>query len=162
MLVIRGVEMNRKSSDGAPIVLAVTALTLVMAFTSSGTAAAETYFGTQSGKVSCFTSSNDQKVGGPAAVCQLNAASGFPQSPGCSNGRTWQGCNIVVANPRGQLFWDLGNIAAGPAIHPIVMSYGQTYHGDGWTLSAGSDGTRISNDATGHGVFVSIDNVYGF
>jgi hypothetical protein len=87
---------------------------------------------------------------------------GFPQSPGCSSGGAWQGCNIVVANSRGQLFWDLGNIPAGPGIRPIVMSYGQTYHGDGWTLSAGSDGTRISYDATGRGMFVSIDNVYGF
>jgi hypothetical protein len=154
--------MNRKSLNRAPIFLAATALALVLAFASTGTAAAETYFGTQSGKVSCFTSSNDQKVGAPAAVCQLNAAGGFRQSPGCSNGATWQGCNIVVANTRGQLFWDLGNIPAGPGIRPIVMSYGQTYHGDGWTLSAGSGGTRISNDATGHGMFVSIDNVYGF
>ena len=59
------------------------------------------------------------------------------------------------------MFWDLGNIPAGPDTHEIVMPYGQTYNSDGWTVSAGSDGTRITNNATGHGVFVSIFDVYG-
>jgi hypothetical protein len=154
--------MNRKSTDRAPIFLAAIALAPILAVTSSTTAAADTNFRTESGKVSCFTTLNAQKVEGPAAVCQMNSASGFPQSPGCSDGATSTSCNIVVANTRGQLSWNLGNIPEGPGINPIVMSYGQTYHGDGWTLSAESNGTRISNDATGHGMFVSIDNVYGF
>jgi len=141
------------------------ALGVVLSGTACGNAAAATFYQTQSGKVRCFTSSYEQKVGGPAAVCQTDASDTggvFPQSPGCSNGVSWQGCNIVVSNTRGQLFWDLGDIPAGPGIRPIVMPYGQTFNSDGWTVSAGSDGTRITNDATGHGMFVSIQNTYGF
>ena len=140
-------------------------LAIVLSLMTSGNAAAETYFRAQTGKVRCFTASFDQKVGGPAAVCETYAdetGGSFPQGPPCSDGAAWHTCNIVAANNRGQLFWDLGDIAGSAAIHDILMSYGQTYRADGWTVSSGSDGTRLSNDATGHGVFVGIYNVYGF
>jgi hypothetical protein len=32
----------------------------------------------------------------------------------------------------------------------------------GWTVLPRSDGTRFANDGTGHGMFVSIENVYSF
>jgi hypothetical protein len=32
----------------------------------------------------------------------------------------------------------------------------------GWTILPSSDGTRFTNDGTGHGMFVSIENVYSF
>jgi hypothetical protein len=32
----------------------------------------------------------------------------------------------------------------------------------GWTVLPDSDGTRFTNDATGHGMFVSIENVAAF
>lgn len=129
------------------------------------TANAETYFKTQSGKVRCFTSSYDGKIGGAAAVCETYAdetRGSFPQGPPNYERGNGARSNIVAVNDKGQLHWYLGDIAGSSAIHDIVMSYGQTYHADGWTLAASSDGTRISNDATGHGMFVSIENVYGF
>jgi len=43
-----------------------------------------------------------------------------------------------------------------------VLQYGQTYHINGWTVLPSSDGTTFTNDATGHGMFVSIDNVNSF
>ena len=42
------------------------------------------------------------------------------------------------------------------------MQYCQTYQLNGWTIFASSDGTRLTNDRTGHGMFVSIQNVYSF
>jgi hypothetical protein len=44
----------------------------------------------------------------------------------------------------------------------VVLTYGQTYHIQGWTIDPNSDGTRFTNDGTGHGMFVSIENVYSF
>jgi hypothetical protein len=44
----------------------------------------------------------------------------------------------------------------------VVMQYGQTYHANGWTIVANSDGTRFTNDATSHGMVVSIDTVEPF
>ena len=34
---------------------------------------------------------------------------------------------------------------------------GQTYHMQGWTILPTSDGTRFTNDATGHGMFIGSD-----
>ena len=42
------------------------------------------------------------------------------------------------------------------------MQYGQTYNIRGWTVAASEVGTRFTNNATGHGMFVSIENVYPF
>jgi hypothetical protein len=42
----------------------------------------------------------------------------------------------------------------------VVLAYGKTYNG--WTILPTSDGTRFANDRTGHGMFVSIENVYAF
>jgi len=44
----------------------------------------------------------------------------------------------------------------------VVLNYGQLYHLQGWTINPGEDGTRFTNDGTGRGMFVSIDNVYSF
>jgi hypothetical protein len=43
-----------------------------------------------------------------------------------------------------------------------VLTYGQTYHILGWTILPISDGTTFTNDATGHGMFVSIQDVHSF
>jgi hypothetical protein len=39
---------------------------------------------------------------------------------------------------------------------------GQTYHIQGWTVLPNTDGTRFTNDGTGHGMFVSVENVAPF
>jgi hypothetical protein len=43
-----------------------------------------------------------------------------------------------------------------------TLAYGQTYDISGWTVLPSSGGTRFTNDGTGHGMFVSIDNVFSF
>jgi hypothetical protein len=42
------------------------------------------------------------------------------------------------------------------------MAYGQTYHHGNWTINPDETGTRFVNDRSGHGMFVSIDNVSPF
>jgi hypothetical protein len=42
------------------------------------------------------------------------------------------------------------------------MQYGKTYQANGWTIDASSGGTRLTNHASGHGMFVSNENVYSF
>jgi len=44
----------------------------------------------------------------------------------------------------------------------VVLNYGQTYHIPGWTILPSSDGTRFTKDDTGHGMFVSVENVSPF
>jgi hypothetical protein len=58
--------------------------------------------------------------------------------------------------------WAQGNIAAGSGVNYLTLNYGQTHHLEGWTINPSEDGTRFTNDATGHGMFVSIDDVYSF
>jgi hypothetical protein len=62
----------------------------------------------------------------------------------------------------GSFSWTIGNI---PGAHPendTVLNYGQTYDILGWTILSGEDGTRVTNNATGHGMFVSIQDVSSF
>ena len=44
----------------------------------------------------------------------------------------------------------------------VVLNYGQTFHLNGWTIIPSEDGTRFTNDGTGHGMVVSINNVSSF
>jgi hypothetical protein len=44
----------------------------------------------------------------------------------------------------------------------VTLVYGETYHIKGWTVLPAFDGTRFTNDASGHGVFVSIGRVSPF
>jgi hypothetical protein len=114
---------------------------------------------TQSGKVRCYVNENDvSHGGGPLVVCQY--LQGFPQAPE-TRGIHW---DLAVVRDTGAFNWDYGNLPGTPAAvaSDIVLKYGQTYHISGWTILSSSDGTRFTNDATGHGMFVSVENVYSF
>jgi hypothetical protein len=57
------------------------------------------------------------------------------------------------------------NLATAGSADPqndVILNYGQTYDVQGWTILPSSDGTRFTNDGSGHGMFVSIENVYSF
>ena len=41
----------------------------------------------------------------------------------------------------------------------MILQYGQPYHFVGWLIQSNSNGTTITNDATGRGMFVSVENV---
>lgn len=114
---------------------------------------------TQSGKVRCLVNSNDiAHGGGPLVVCEYN--SGFPQAPATS-GMHW---NLAVVKASGAFNWDTGNIGGSPEAlaSDVVLRYGQTYRLNSWTIVPTFEGTRFTNDRTGRGMFVSIDNVYAF
>lgn len=118
---------------------------------------------TQSGKVRCYVYANDvSHGGGPLVVCQQIDGRPFPQAPISS--QFGEQMNLAVVKGNGAFNWDIGNIPASDAAmaNDIVLTYGQSLHINGWTILPNEDGTRFTNDATGRGMFVSIENIYAF
>jgi hypothetical protein len=66
--------------------------------------------------------------------------------------------NGVSVSSDGTVQWVLGNLGDIPV---VTIDY-LTYQAQGWKIEADIDGTRFTNDRTGHGMFVSIDNVETF
>jgi hypothetical protein len=66
----------------------------------------------------------------------------------------------AVVNSDGAFSWQQGDLNVGSPT--TTMAYGQTYHRGNWTIYPDETGTRFVNDRTGHGMFVSVDNVYSF
>lgn len=62
----------------------------------------------------------------------------------------------AVISPDGGLKWLNGNLGNAPEIR---LGY-QIYHALGWTVSAAENGTTFTNDRTGRGAFVSVDDVH--
>jgi hypothetical protein len=90
------------------------------------------------------------------ARCQIDAdnvgcQAQFTNSP-IQDGEHANGINITAS---GSVQWVLGNIGDMPA---VTIEY-RTYRAEGWTIAASEDGTRFTNDRTGHGMFVSIEHV---
>lgn len=69
-----------------------------------------------------------------------------------------QHANGVSIGDDGTVQWVLGNLGDIPV---VTIDY-LTYQAQGWTIRATIDGTRFTNDRTGHGMLVSIDNVDTF
>jgi hypothetical protein len=109
--------------------------------------------------VRCLVMVNDQgHGGGPAVACEHGP--GFPQAPMSQYGSH---LDLAVIHASGAFNWDDGNIGGGGTPqNDVVLTYGQTYHNAGWTIQPNSDGTRFTNDRTGHGMFVSVENVSSF
>lgn len=66
--------------------------------------------------------------------------------------------NGVRVTTGGQLQWVLGNLGDIPV---VAIDY-RTYSALQWTIIATQDGTRFTNDGTGHGMFVAIEGVEAF
>lgn len=106
-------------------------------------------FRTQSGRVLCAVTPDPtlSMLGPDGVVCE-----GQFTQPGAQFNAATTG--------DGSFFWQDANLAA---FDPTVqMTYGQTYHRGNWTIFHDGSGTRFTNSKTGHGMFVSIDNVYAF
>lgn len=91
--------------------------------------------------------------------CQINKDSigceaAFTNSP-IQDGEHANGVHLTA---NGSVQWVLGNLGAIPT---VTIDY-QTYDAQGWTITATKDGTRFSNNATGHGMFLSIEKVDTF
>jgi hypothetical protein len=111
------------------------------------TAAADNYV-TQSHKVLCAVTPDSTLPPGDHVVCQGR----FAQAP--------QLGAAAVTDGDGAFRWEVGNLNVGNPT--TTMAYGQTYHHGNWTINPDETGTRFTNDRTGHGMLVSIDNVYSF
>ncbi len=61
----------------------------------------------------------------------------------------------VEVSASGDNRWVLGNLGAMPT---VTIDYA-TYSAVGWTIEADAAGTRFTNDSTGHGMFVSSEQV---
>lgn len=148
-------------------VLTTVASLVTVAVGVSAPAAADQSVRTQSGNTRCEVNPN-------TVVCQY--LPGFAQAPvdppincppppgtygHCTGPAHW---DLATVTSSGQFRWDEGNIPGGPSAmaSDLVLNYGHTYNGQGWTIAADEQGTRFTNDATGHGMFVSIDNVSAF
>ena len=91
--------------------------------------------------------------------CQIDSDSvgceaQFTNSP-MQDGERTNGINVTAS---GDVQWVLGNLGDIPT---VTIDY-QTYDAAGWTIAASESGTRFTNEHTGHGMFVSIENVETF
>ena len=98
------------------------------------------YIETKSGKTRCQI--DEETVG-----CEAE----FTSSP-MQDGVRANGVNLSAD---GTVDWVLGNLGDIPV---VTIDY-RTYSAEGWTIAASSDGTRFTNDRTGHGMFVSVEKV---
>lgn len=69
-----------------------------------------------------------------------------------------QRANSVYVTADGAVHWMVSNLVAVPA---VKIDY-RVYFGLGWTIVANGNGTRITNDRTGHGMLVSSVRVETF
>jgi serine/threonine protein kinase len=95
----------------------------------------------------------------PTVYCENGA--GWPQAPTdppVGTGAAMHQDEAVV-HASGAFNWQDGNIGSPEeeGKTDTTLSTGQTYKINGWTMLSSSDGTRFTNDATGHGMFISSD-----
>lgn len=98
---------------------------------------------TKTGKTRCQL--DEQEVGCESAFTNAPEVDGLP-------------ANGVRLSAGGELSWVLGNLGAIPA---VTLDY-RTYSAVGWTIDADENGTRFTNDGTGHGMVISVEGVESF
>jgi hypothetical protein len=101
------------------------------------------YIETKSGLTRC-------QLSGSAVGCE----SDFTNAPSVNG----QPANGVEVTSGGSMRWISGNLGAIPT---VTLDYA-VYHAVGWTIDATSAGTRFTNEATGHGMFISTEGVSAF
>ncbi|MGV0740046.1 hypothetical protein ABQF35_27205 [Mycobacterium syngnathidarum] len=98
---------------------------------------------TKSGKTRCQLSKQD-----------VGCESDFTDAPVIDG----EQANGVRLTPDGQIKWVVGNLGDIPV---VTLDY-RKYSAVGWTIDANEDGTRISNDASGHGMLIAVEGVKTF
>jgi hypothetical protein len=98
---------------------------------------------TKSGKTRCQLSTAE--VGCEAQFTNSPVLDGTP-------------ANGVRLTANGEVSWLVGNLGDIPA---VTLAY-RTYSAVGWTIEAREDGTRFTNDRSGHGMTVAVDGVQAF
>jgi hypothetical protein len=98
---------------------------------------------TKSGKTRCQL--NTEEVG-----CEAQ----FTNAPAL-DGTTATGVRVTA---NGEVIWLVGNLGDIPV---ITLDY-KTYSAVGWTIEASEDGTRFTNNGTGHGMVIAVEGVQAF
>ncbi|ADG78079.1 Putative lipoprotein OS=Tsukamurella paurometabola (strain ATCC 8368 / DSM / CCUG 35730 / CIP 100753 / JCM 10117 / KCTC 9821 / NBRC 16120 / NCIMB 702349/ NCTC 13040) OX=521096 GN=Tpau_1452 PE=4 SV=1 [Tsukamurella paurometabola] len=104
-----------------------------------------TFMQTKSGKARC-------RVSTTGAGCQLEFDKPGPKT------ETGDRANGVNVGRDGTLTYVLGDIGV---VNPATLDYA-TYTARGWTIEASFEGTRFTNNGTGHGMFVSTTGARAF
>jgi hypothetical protein len=110
------------------------------------------YVRTVSGAVRCVISVDH--IG-----CERASIDGFPGAPRSQSGPG--NFNVAGVDADGTFGYGEGNIG-GVDSGEVVLDYGRAFPIKGWTVVPSFDGTHFTNDATGRGMFVSIDGVHPF
>lgn len=71
-----------------------------------------------------------------------------------------KGSNLAYTYGDGHFKWGAGNMPYNEPATP--MPYGQPITCGNWSIYPDWSGTKFTNTRTGHGMFVSTDNVYAF
>jgi hypothetical protein len=109
----------------------------------------------QNGKVRCALSAdNRDRGGGPITVCELTNGQPWGMSP-WETSKYNQRLNLAIVRATGELYWDRGTVTGSDAAGGLSVTEGQSYNIDGWTVEYDGFRTRITNDATRHGVLVT-------
>jgi hypothetical protein len=98
---------------------------------------------TKSGKTRCQISDTD-----------VGCESAFTDSPVLDGERA----NGVRLSADGQVQWLVGNLGDIPA---VTLDY-RNYRALNWTIDASSEGTRFTNDVSGHGMVVAVEGIQTF
>jgi hypothetical protein len=127
--------------------LGVAALTFAPLATADPTTGHDAKVNTQTPPMLCEIGSDDaDPLVGPNVVCEGS----FGQAPA--------GDDQAFVNASGHFSYRSANIGIGYNHAPFdTLAAGQTYHIQDWTVIAGNDGIRFTNDGTGHGMFVGSD-----
>ncbi|MGV0852914.1 hypothetical protein [Mycolicibacterium phlei] len=110
----------------------------------------------QQGTVKCLVSANDGTFGGgPVTVCALSTGEPWGMAP-FETSKWNQRLNLAVVHGGGQYYWERG-LLPDPAqlpTAPVSVDSG-TYRVNGWTIQPEGLRTRITYDATGHGMLIN-------
>ncbi|MEO3757118.1 hypothetical protein ABGB19_02350 [Mycobacterium sp. B14F4] len=116
----------------------------------------------QGGTVRCALSAdNVDRGGGPMAVCERANGQAWGMSP-WETSKYNQRLNLAIVRGTGEMYWERGTISASNAAGGLAVTAGQPYQADGWTATYDGFRTRITNDATRHGIFVTEGDVRQF
>ena len=109
----------------------------------------------QSGKVRCgISADNVDRGGGPVVVCERTDGQAWGMAP-WETSKYNERLNLAIVHGTGELYWDHGNLTSSGAAGGLSVTDGQTYTIDGWTVTGEGFRTRITNDATGHGILIN-------
>jgi hypothetical protein len=127
--------------------LGVAATTFAPLASADPTAEHDAKVNVQTPRMLCEIGSDDADPGiGPNVICQGS----FVQSA--------VGDDQAFVTASGQFSYRSANIGVGYNRAPFdTLVPGQTDVIQGWTVVAGDDGIRFTNDGTGHGMFVGSD-----